>query len=869
MKSNLPESTRPWALSVSELAKLLQTDPVHGLSGKEAEQRRREHGPNTIGHQQARSWLRVFGAQFANVMVALLLAAAVISGMIGEYTDAILIGLIVIANAVVGFFQEWTAEKAVESLRRMTEPAARVCRDGKWQQIPAADLVVGDLVEIVTGDFVPADARLVSVAELETSEASLTGESHPIEKSVESVTAETALPDRVCMAYCGTSAVSGHGRAILTQTGTHTELGRIAELMTSAAPSQTPLQRRLDKLSTRLTVVIVVAACVMFVIGLRQHGLGKMLLTAVGLAVAALPEGLPAVITIGLAIGARRMADRNAIIRRLTAVETLGSVNVICTDKTGTLTQNRMTVAKIDPSSDDPAAKTELLTAAVLCSDAIFDVDGGVLGSPTESAFLHAALENGLEIDALRNRFPRVAEIPFTSTRKRMATLHHGDQRQHILYVKGAIERILPCCIRIAGDEQPIPVDDLMKRAADLAGQGQRVLAFARRTWTDSQKPSDPEEWENSLEYIGLIALSDPVRPEVPNAIDRCRSAGIQPVLITGDHPETARSIAGQLGIWRPGEAILTGTDLDRMSDDQLQGVVASTTVYARVSPEHKLRIVRGHQAMQSVTAMTGDGVNDAPALKQADIGVAMGKNGTDVAKEASAMVLADDNFATIVSAVEEGRAVYDNIRKSIAYLFSGNISEVILLFAALVAGLPLPLIPIQILWINLVTDGLPALAMAFEPPESNIMRRTPRKRSEGLFDHGLGWSVLLVGGVVSTSLLLLFRYQLTNGEELEHSIMSAQTAVFMTLGLAELLYATSARDLSRSFDLKGVFRNKGMLLAITLGAVLQFAVCYVPFLQEIFHTVTLSPTELCICMAVSTVGFLAMEAWKQVVRIV
>ncbi len=854
-------------MSVSDLAMQLQTDLQRGLSREESERRLRESGPNEIIHQQARTWFHVFRAQFANVMVALLVAAAIISGLIGESTDAILIGLIVLANAVVGFFQEWTAEKAIESLRRMTEPVARVCRDGKWQQIRAVDLVAGDLIEIVTGDFVPADARLISVAELETSEASLTGESHPIEKSVEPVPSEKALPDRVCMAYCGTSVVTGHGRAILTQTGINTELGRIAVLMTSAAPSQTPLQRRLDKLSTRLTIVIVVAACVMFIIGLRQHGLGKMLLTAVGLAVAALPEGLPAVITIGLAIGARRMADRNAIIRRLTAVETLGSVNVICTDKTGTLTQNRMTVAGIDTPADTPEAKTELLSAAVLCSDAVFDVDGGILGSPTESAFLHAALENGMEIDALRTRFPRVAEIPFTSTRKRMATLHHDDRLQHLLYAKGAIERILPCCVRIAGDSKPLPVDSLMQKAAKLAGQGQRVLAFARRTWTDSQKPSEPEEWENSLEYIGMIALSDPVRPEVPDAINCCRSAGIQPVLITGDHPETARAIAGQLGIWQSGDAILTGTDLDRMSDDQLENVVASTTVYARVSPEHKLRIVRGHQAMQSVTAMTGDGVNDAPALKQADIGVAMGKNGTDVAKEAAAMVLADDNFATIVSAVEEGRAVYDNIRKSIAYLFSGNIAEVILLFAALVAGLPLPLIPIQILWINLVTDGLPALAMAFEPPESNIMRRIPRKRSEGLFDHGLGWSVILVGSTVSVSLLLLFRYHLLSGVESEHSILVAQTAVFMTLGLAELLYAMSARDLSRSFDLKGVVRNRGMLLAIVLGTLLQFAVCYIPFLQDVFHTVTLSSGELCLCVAVSTVGFLTMEAWKQVVK--
>ena len=858
------DPVQPWAISPDETAEHWQSDLQHGLTSQEAELRLRKHGPNELGQHLQRHWSTLFLAQFLNMMVALLIAAAVISGLIGEWTDAILIGLIVIANAVVGFSQEWTAERAIESLRRMAQPVAKVNRGGQWQQIPAAQLAPGDLVEIKTGDLVPADGRLVEVTELETSEASLTGESHPIEKSVDALGADTVLPDRTCMVFAGTSVVAGHGLAVLTHTGSETELGRIAQLLHTAKPATTPLQQRLDKLSKQLTILIVAIAAIVFVVGIRQHGLGPMLLTAVGLAVAALPEGLPAVITIGLAVGAKRMARRQAVIRRLTAVETLGSVNVICSDKTGTLTQNKMSVVSCHPSAESPDNYDELLRAAVLCNDATLDDRGSPVGSPTEAAFLVAAIEKGIEVDQLRSRYSRVAEIPFSSTMKRMATLHRFDDGEHVLYVKGAVERILPNCERMARKEGPVPSDQIQSVVAELAGKGQRVLALAQRTWRVGEQPPESSAWEQSLDFLGFIALADPIRTEVPKALEQCRSAGIQTILITGDHPETARSIAGQLGIWQQGQQVLTGVELDKMSDDDLKKVIGQTTVYARVAPEHKLRIVRCHQSLGSVTAMTGDGVNDAPALKQADIGIAMGEKGTDVAKDASAMVLADDNFATIVAAVEEGRAVYDNIRKSIAYLFAGNTAEVLLLFAAVVLGLPLPLFPIQILWINLVTDGIPALAMAFEPPEAATMRRRPRRRSEGLFSGGLGWGVILVGSTVAFASLILFR-MLLPADANEAQIATAQTAVFMTLAMAELIFAMSARDLSRSVNFKGVVKNRSLLAAIIVGTLLQLAVCYVPFLQPIFHTVALSARDLAICVGVATSGFLAMEAWKLV----
>lgn len=865
MSAPSPDSPA-WSWPIDQVAASLSSDRSTGLTAAEAQRRHAADGPNSIQQRGQRSWTQVLFSQFANVMVLLLAAAAIISLAIGEWTDAILIGIIVIANAIVGFTQEWSAERAVEALRQMAEPTARVCRDGAWQQHPAVELVRGDLIELSTGTLVPADARLIDCVELETSEAALTGESHPVTKQASPQPVETGLSDRHCMVFSGTSVVNGHGRALVTQIGSQTELGRIAELLESAQPAPTPLQQRLDALSRKLSLVIVGTAVVMFAIGFQRHGLGPMLLMAVGLAVAALPEGLPAVITIGLAIGAKRMAQRKAIIRRLTAVETLGSVNVICTDKTGTLTQNQMSVSEVKPATDEPLVRETLLHAAVLCNDAVVQSDGTVLGSPTERAFVVYAQDEDVDVGHQRDRHPRTAELPFSSERKRMSTLHRVAEG-HVLYVKGALERVLPSCNRLAGTDQPVPEGTWRELAEHFAGQGQRVLAFARRVW-DGRDPPETSEWDHSLEFLGLVAITDPVRPEVPEAIARCQSAGILPVLITGDHPETARSISEQIGIWKPGQSVLTGPDVDRMSDDELQQAVATTTVYARVAPEHKLRIVRSHQAMGSVTSMTGDGVNDAPALKQADIGVAMGQNGTEVAKESSAMILSDDNFATIVAAVEEGRAVFDNIRKSIAYLFAGNSAEVLLLFGAVLIGLPLPLIPIQILWINLVTDGLPALALAFEPPEANVMRRAPRGRQEGLFGHGLGWGVLVVGSSVAIALMLLFRSVLAAHPNSDAGLLRAQTAVFMALGLAELFYATSARDLSRALDPVGFFRNRWLVGAVAVGGLLQFSVCYLPILQPVFHTVSLSLQELLLCAGVGLTGVVVLEAWKQVVLV-
>lgn len=859
----LPASATPWSIPAAEIVSLLATDISDGLSETEAESRRQRFGQNRISTHHRRVWFHVLLAQLANVMVGLLVAASIISACIGEWTDAILILLIVIANAIVGFSQEWTAEKAVEALRKMTEPMARVCRSGQWNDVPAVQLVAGDLIEVNSGDIVPADARLLKVTDLETAEASLTGESNPVEKSSDPVATELGPADRLSMVFAGTSVVSGHGLAVVTEIGSATQVGRIAELLATAQPAATPLQQRLDRLARQLTLLIVAATAVMFVLGLKRHGLGTMLLTSVGLAVAALPEGLPAVITIGLAIGAKRMAKRNAIIRRLTAVETLGSVNVICTDKTGTLTQNKMTVSQIEPAGEHESLRRELLHAAALCSDATVDADGKLQGSPTEIACLAVALENGIDLESVRGRCERVDEMPFTSTRKRMATLHRATDGDHVLFVKGAIERILPHCVRVMGASDELSHQQFVDTAAAQASQGQRVLAFARRVWQDTPSQPSQEEWEGDWEFLGLLALSDPLRDEARESIRQCQSAGIQPVLITGDHAETARSIAMQLGIYDKDSKLLTGTELDKMSDDDLRGVIGQTTVYARVSPEHKLRIVRLHQGSGAVTAMTGDGVNDAPALQQADIGVAMGLNGTEVAKDASALVLADDNFATIVSAVEEGRTVFDNIRKSLAYLFAGNAAEVLLLFVALIANFPLPLIPIQILWINLVTDGLPALAMAFESPEASVMRRVPRGRHEGLFGNGLGWGVLAVGVTVATALLLLFREMLGSDFADTERARYAQTAVFMALGLVELIYAISVRDLSRPASLRGLLQNKSLVAAIVIGVVLQFAVCYVPLLQRIFHTVSLAPQDLAICLAVSMTGLVTLEIWK------
>eukprot|EP00913_Durusdinium_trenchii_P028438 g26666.t1 len=850
MTSNSPFSIdQPWSRSVSDVAEALHSDIEGGLNQSEAEARLETCGPNRLAESTSRSPLRVFLGQFADLMIGLLVAAAVISGLIGEWADTALIGLIVLANAVIGFVQEWRAEQAVAALKSLTQPQARVRRGGTIHDVAAEDVVPGDVVELSAGDFVPADARVVEESELEIDEAALTGESLPVEKSINLVEAGVPLPDRVCMVYSGTAVVGGTGRAIVTATGMSTELGNIAELLTTAEDVQTPLQQRLSVLSRRLALIVIGVCILIFAAGvLREDSsawdrslLTTMLLTAVSLAVAAIPEGLPAVITVTLALGSQRMTKRHAIVRRLSAVETLGSVNVICTDKTGTLTQNRMEVADVVPAGESDDAEQQLLTAVALCNDAEIDSKGEVSGSATESALYQAVIDAGHDATAIRADHPRVDEIPFSSERKRMSTLHAEPDGSHRLYVKGAVERILQLC----NNDDP----QFHQRAEELAGQGRRVLAFADRDFDGNSLSSD--EVETGLRFLGVVGIVDPPRPEAKEAIARCRSAGIRPVMITGDHPGTAKAIASELELWQPGDDIVSGTELDAMSEDDLSQKSKTASVYARVSPEHKLKIVRAHQSHGSVTSMTGDGVNDAPALKQADIGVAMGITGTDVAKESAEMVLADDNFATIVAAVEEGRVVYDNIRKFVAYMLTANAGEVLVLFLGIVWGLPIPLLPVHILWINLVTDGLPALALGFEPAEPDIMKRAPRPREESLFGDGLGWRILSIGSLMAIFCFAAYWWcEPTNTPEGAENLERSRTILFVALSLSQLFYVLAVRSSSELFFEAGLWSNYRLTGAVVIGIVLQMAVVYVPFMQPFFHTTGLDASDLCPTMA-------------------
>ncbi|MBL8852041.1 MAG: cation-transporting P-type ATPase [Planctomycetaceae bacterium] len=865
------EASTPWARSPAEIAAELRTNLDAGLTPDEAARRLEKCGPNQIAAQKPRSKWKVFLSQFADLMIGLLAAAAVVSVLVGDMTDAVLIALIVIGNAVIGFIQEWRAEQALEALRDLSRPHAKVRRDGVLRDVLSQELVPGDIVEIAAGDHVPADARVVAAVNLEVVEATLTGESLPVEKTADALPGETGLPDRTCMLHAGTAVAQGRGRAIVAATGMRTELGRIAELLQSTEAVPTPLQQRLTQLSRRLAAVVVVVCVVIFVVGIVRERpeawdrqlVASMLLTAVSLAVAAIPEGLPAVITVALALGSQRMAARRAIVRKLSAVETLGSVDVICTDKTGTLTQNRMTAADMLPASDSPEAVQELLRGAVLCSNVESDGKGEAVGSPTEAALVSAAQEQGADVAGMRRNWPRLAEVPFSSSRKRMTTLHrtpHGGRR---LFVKGAIERILDR----AGHDAPTK-DRWQARADELAKRGRRVIAVAARDWDRDELPQDGDSAETDLELLGLFGIVDPVRTEAAAAIAECRSAGIHAVMITGDHPDTALAIADEIGLRQDGAQVLTGPELEQLSQEALIERVPHVSVYARVSPEHKLRIVDAWQTRGSITAMTGDGVNDAPALRQADVGVAMGITCSDVAKEAGVMVLADDNFATIVAAVEEGRTVYDNIRKFVNYLLTTNAAEVLVLLACIAMGLPLPLLPAHILWINLVTDGLPALALGFEPAEPGIMRRHPRKRGDSLFADGLGWAIGVLGALMAAACIILFWLELPAADSSEGAaqLRRAQTMVFLTLSLLQLFHVMAIRS-SAPFYQVGLWSNYRLTVAVLLGAALQFAVIYVPQLQPYLHTVALPARDAILCVAVSTLPFVVIEIWKQFER--
>ena len=846
----------------------LQTDPAQGLSAAEAARRLEQHGANVLREKKKKTNLQRFLDQFKDVMILILIAAAIVSFVIacvegnpGEFFEPALILLIVILNAVMGMLQESKAEKALDALKSMSAPHARVLRDGTEQIIDAASLVPGDIIRLEAGDFVPADARLLHSAGLKSEESALTGESVPSEKDAqEPVSADAALGDRVNMVFSGCSITYGTATAVVTATGMQTEMGKIAGLLSGEEETQTPLQKKLASLGKILGFVALGACAIIFVVGLL-NGIDvlEIFMTSVSLAVSAIPEGLPAIVTIVLSIGVQRMVKKNAIIRRLPAVETLGSASVICSDKTGTLTQNRMTLQKayLDGAAEiidsgDAAARTLVRTAALCCDGAVtFEADGTVthIGDPTETAIVFAAHQFGDTKETLGAAFPRLAELSFDSDRKRMSVVVEHDGRK-LAIVKGAFDGIAPLCT--AGDtERARQVNDEMSRKA------LRVLAVAVREIDALPEVLAPETLEQDLTFLGLVGMIDPPREEARDAVAVCREAGIRPVMITGDHVVTASAIAKNLGILQDGDRAITGAELDAMSETELDAAVEQISVYARVSPENKIRIVKAWQKKNKVVAMTGDGVNDAPALKAADIGCAMGITGTDVAKGAADMTLTDDNFATIVDAVREGRGIYANIRKVVGFLLGTNIGEVITVFAAMLLWHRSPLLSMQLLWINLVTDSLPAIALGMEEVEPGVMRQKPKPKDEGIFAHGLGVRVVLQGlmfGILSLAAFWI-------GWQSTGDLAGGQTLAFMTLALSQVVQAFNMRS-DRSLFKTGFFTNCRLNLACLLSVVLVALVLFTP-VSIAFGLITLSPQLYLIGLGLSLVPFVVMELSK------
>ena len=890
----------------AEVVKSLGTDAFAGVAESEAARRLQEHGRNEIAERGGRSAWKILWEQLTATMVVILIIAAVVSGLLGSFKDTAAIGAIVVLFALLGFIQEFRAERAMAALKKLAVPIVRVIRDGNLREISSRELVPGDVLLLETGNLVPADCRLLESVNLRIQEAALTGESEPVEKHVERLTGDLPLGDRRNMAYMGTVVTLGRGRAVVVATGMGTELGNIADLMQTAGQEQTPLQRRLDQLGRTLAVVGLGIAGLILVLGLlRGDELTHMLLTGVSVAVAIVPEGLPAVVTITLALGAQRMLRRQALIRKLPAVETLGSVTVICSDKTGTLTENRMTVVVLDVAGHEvnlseevrrgvarfttqdlapsPAPFPLLLIGGALCNDAQLVPGSGdgkfhALGDPTEGALVVAAARLGFWKGELDRMLPRVSELPFDSERKRMTTVHQVsgsgaalpaltegglDGSPYLGFTKGSVDGLLDISGRVwlNGQAEPLNAEwqERVRGANEkMAKNGMRVLGVSFQPRSSADDPGEP--LERDLIFVGLFGLIDPPRSEAKDAVRTCKSAGIRPVMITGDHPLTALHIARELGITDGGGA-LTGQELERLSVEQLEGRVGDVSVYARVSPEHKLKIVEALRQKGHIVAMTGDGVNDAPALKKADIGVAMGITGTDVAKEASDMVLLDDNFATIVAAVEEGRTIYDNVRKFVKFSVAGNIGKVLVMLLAPFLGKPIPLLPLQLLWLNLLTDGLMGLGLGVEPAERNTMNRPPYSPKEGVFSRGMGRHVAWVGGLIGAIGLGVGTWYFYTDQP------TWQTMVFTTLALSQLWQALATRSIRESLATVGLFSNPLLLIMAVLVFSLQMAVVYVGFLQEFFQTEPLSAVDLAISVAVSSIVFFAIEFEKWLIR--
>ncbi len=847
-------------LPAEQVLERLQGDATIGLSGNEAASRLSHYGENRLAEGRRRSLLALFAKQFADFMIVVLLAAALISGIIGEPQDTIAIMVILLLNALIGSVQEYRAERAVAALRRMAAPEARVVRDGERMVINAEQLVPGDIVLLEAGDLIPADLRLLKGVALQCDESVLTGESQAVAKSEEPLQqVELPLGDRHNLLFKGTLVTHGRASAVVVATGMASELGRIAGLLSEESGVKTPLQRRLTRFGRYLALAVVAICAVVFVSGLLQgQPLMLMLLTAVSLAVAAIPEALPAVVTVSLAFGARKLSHQSSLVRNLPAVETLGSVTYICADKTGTLTQNRMTVERMVIGGEvlaslqsNGSTPHQALGQALALNNDVTLQSGSPLGEPTELALYQAAAQAGYDKAELEERHPRIAELPFDSRRKLMATLHRDGDRV-VAYVKGAPEMVAARC-------PELNTQAVLQQAELLAGEGYRVLAVAQRGF--ETLPDDLTEAEQGLSLLGLVALIDPPRPEAEGAVAECRSAGITPVMITGDHPGTAMAIASRLGIVEDGAAVLTGSQLQRLSDDEFSEQVKRVRVYARVSPEQKIRIVKALQAHGEFVAMTGDGVNDAPALKRAGIGIAMGKKGTDVARQAADMVLLDDNFATIVSAVREGRRIFDNIRKFINYTMSSNSGEIWTLFLAPFLGLPIPLLPIHILWINLVTDGLPGLAFTAERSEPGNMQRPPRHPQESIFAHGMWQHIIWVGLLIGGLSIASQAWAIARGVEYW------QTVVFTVLTFSQLFHSLAVRSECISLWRLGLTSNLPMLGAVLFTVTLQLAVIYLPVLNPIFKTQPLPLYDLGVCIALSSLVLIAVEIEKALVR--
>ena len=952
-----------WQLSTGEVEKLLAADLSSGLTPQEARVRLDKYGTNQLKEKKGHSPWRIFFEQFRDLIIWVLIGAALVSGFLGEWIDAAAIVVIIILNAVLGFIQEYRAEKSLAALKKLSSPSSKVIRDGKKSIVPSLELVIGDLVEMEAGDNVPADCRLISLTSgFATLEASLTGESNPVMKTTPALDAKvTLLADRVNMVYLGTSVSSGKAKGIVVETGMQTELGKIAGMIQSIEHESTPLQKRLEQFGKWIVYLCFVLVSMVFLLGvlrdkelldlfralkisnfwmigsiLRNGKLLEMFLTAVSLAVAAIPEGLPAVVTIALALGVQRMVKRHALIRKLPSVETLGSATVICSDKTGTLTKNEMTVQAVlagdtlfrvtgigyEPKGEfligeepvNPSDQPDLnriLTCCVLCNGSRLQKDQEgykVIGDPTEGALLSAAAKSGLWLESLEEKFPLIEEIPFDSDRKKMTmvrknmlagnmvagsvtdrnvaagnataenvaaekvTAENGDGgiafgRGFIAFVKGAPDLLIDDCKRIeqGGQVRNLSESD-RKRIAQvnsrMTDQAMRVLAVAYRIF--DEEPHNYAAWviEKDLVFVGLVAMIDPAREEAREAIRKCKSAGIKTVMITGDHKNTAMAIARQLEFFKEDSLALTGDELDKLSDSELYRDVEKISVYARVSPEHKLRVVRAWRKRNDVVAMTGDGVNDAPALKEADIGVAMGITGTDVTKEVSDMVITDDNFASIVAAVEEGRSIYDNIKKFIHYLLSCNAGEILVMLVSTLAGMPVPLLPVHILWVNLVTDGLPALALGVDPADPNVMNRPPHPAHESVITRDRGFVMLFQGSFIAFCSLLAFSFVFYLEKE---GLEAARTAAFIVLSCSQLFHSFNCRSMTESLFTIGIFTNPKLIIANGISFLLQMAAVYVPFLQIVFKTRPLGLFDWVLVVGISSFPLWAMEIMKKI----